>query len=48
VDLYGRQLRIQFLRRLRGERRFDTTHSLIAQMEEDVKRTRSLLASGAA
>jgi riboflavin kinase/FMN adenylyltransferase len=48
VDLYGRRLRIQFLRRLRGERRFDTAHSLIAQMEEDVERTRSLLASGPA
>jgi riboflavin kinase/FMN adenylyltransferase len=45
VDLYGRRLRIQFLRRLRGERRFDTARSLIAQMEEDVERTRSLLAS---
>jgi riboflavin kinase/FMN adenylyltransferase len=48
VDLYGRRLRIQFLRRLRGERRFETAHSLIAQMEEDVERTRSLLASGPA
>ena len=48
VDLYGRRLRIQFLRRLRGERRFDTAGSLIAQMEEDVERTRSLLASGPA
>jgi riboflavin kinase/FMN adenylyltransferase len=48
VDLYGRRLRIQFLRRLRGERRFETASSLIAQMEEDVERTRSLLASGPA
>jgi riboflavin kinase / FMN adenylyltransferase len=48
VDLYGRRLRIQFLRRLRGERRFDTARSLIAQMEEDVERTRTLLASGPA
>ena len=48
VDLYGRRLRIQFLRRLRGERRFDSAGSLIAQMEEDVKRTRTLLASGPA
>ena len=39
VDLYGRRLRIQFLRRLRGERRFDSADSLIAQMEEDVERT---------
>jgi riboflavin kinase/FMN adenylyltransferase len=48
VELYGRRLRIKFLRRLRGERRFDSARSLIAQMEEDVERTRTLLASGPA
>jgi riboflavin kinase / FMN adenylyltransferase len=48
VDLYGRRLRIQFLRRLRGERRFDSADALVAQMEEDVERTRTLLASGPA
>lgn len=48
ADLYGRRLRIQFLRRLRGERRFDSAHSLVEQMREDVERTRTLLASGPA
>lgn len=48
VDLYGRQLRIQFVRRLRGERRFDSAQSLVEQMREDVERTRTLLASGPA
>jgi riboflavin kinase/FMN adenylyltransferase len=48
VDLYGRQLRIAFLRRLRGERRFESTQALVEQMRRDVERTRTLLASGAA
>jgi riboflavin kinase/FMN adenylyltransferase len=48
VDLYGRQLRIAFLRRLRGERRFESVQALIEQMRHDVERTRTLLASGAA
>ncbi len=45
ADLYGRQLRVEFVRRLRGERRFDSADSLIEQMREDVERTRALLAS---
>jgi riboflavin kinase / FMN adenylyltransferase len=48
VDLYGRQLRIEFVRRLRGERRFDSAQSLVEQMQDDVERARTLLASGAA
>jgi riboflavin kinase/FMN adenylyltransferase len=48
VDLYGHQLRIAFLRRLRGERRFESVQALIEQMRHDVERTRTLLASGAA
>lgn len=42
VDLYGRQLTIEFLERLRGERRFDSVEALVAQMQEDVARTRAL------
>lgn len=41
-DLYGSQLRLEFLQRLRGERRFDTPEALIAQMHRDVERTREL------
>ena len=48
VDLYGHRLRIQFLSRLRGERRFESARSLVEQMREDVERTRTLLASGPA
>lgn len=42
VDLYGRHLEIDFLARLRGERRFDSVDALIEQMHEDVQRTREL------
>jgi riboflavin kinase / FMN adenylyltransferase len=41
-DLYGRELRIDFLARLRGERRFDSPEALIEQMRADVERTREL------
>jgi riboflavin kinase/FMN adenylyltransferase len=41
-DLYGSQLRLEFLERLRGERRFDTAEALIAQMHRDVEQTRRI------
>jgi riboflavin kinase/FMN adenylyltransferase len=42
VDLYGSRLRVEFVRRLRGERRFDTVDALVDQMRADVARTREL------
>jgi riboflavin kinase/FMN adenylyltransferase len=44
-DLYGHQLSLEFLARLRGERRFDTSEALIAQMHRDVQHTRELVAA---
>ncbi len=44
-DLYGRQLRLDFLARLRGERRFSSAEDLIEQMRRDVERTREIAAS---
>jgi riboflavin kinase/FMN adenylyltransferase len=41
-DIYGRELRLHFLRRLRGERRFATSEALVEQMHQDVARTREL------
>jgi riboflavin kinase/FMN adenylyltransferase len=41
-DLYGRQLRLDFLERLRGERRFSSAQDLIEQMHRDVSLTREL------
>jgi riboflavin kinase/FMN adenylyltransferase len=44
-DLYGQNLRIAFVQRLRGERRFASVEDLIAQMHRDVEEARSLCAS---
>jgi riboflavin kinase / FMN adenylyltransferase len=41
VDLYGSELRLEFLTRLRGERRFDSAEELIAQMNGDIADTRA-------
>jgi riboflavin kinase / FMN adenylyltransferase len=47
VDLYGQLLTIEFLVRLRGERRFDSVEALVEQMARDVERTRGLCAARA-
>jgi riboflavin kinase / FMN adenylyltransferase len=44
-DLYGRELRLEFLARLRGERRFEDPESLVEQMRRDVERTRGIAAT---
>jgi riboflavin kinase/FMN adenylyltransferase len=44
-DLYGRKLRVAFVERLRGERRFPSVEDLIAQMHRDVEEARELCAS---
>jgi riboflavin kinase/FMN adenylyltransferase len=41
-DLYGAPLRLQFLERLRGERRFDSAEALVEQMHDDVRRAREI------
>jgi riboflavin kinase / FMN adenylyltransferase len=40
ADIYGRELRLEFLERLRGERRFDSADALVEQMADDVERSR--------
>ncbi len=42
-DLYGRTLCLQFLQRLRGERRFDSPDALIEQMQTDVAQARAIV-----
>ena len=44
-DLYGQRIRVEFLERLREERRFPTPAELVAQVEEDIARTREVAAS---
>jgi riboflavin kinase/FMN adenylyltransferase len=44
-DLYGRPLRVAFIARLRGEKRFTSVEELVAQMHRDVEEARELCAS---
>ncbi len=37
-DLYGETLRIAFLERMRGEKRFESVDELVEQMQRDVRR----------
>lgn len=41
-DLYGRTMRIDFIDRLRDERRFDNKEALMAQIAEDIERVKEL------
>ena len=42
-DLYGQVLTVEFISRLRGERRFESVDALVEQMHRDVERTREIL-----
>jgi riboflavin kinase / FMN adenylyltransferase len=44
ADLYGETLRVAFVERLRGERRFESTEALVDQMRGDVSEVRRILA----
>lgn len=43
-DLYGRQIEIEFVQRLRPELRFDTVEALIEQIRRDLDQARQILA----
>jgi riboflavin kinase / FMN adenylyltransferase len=42
-DLYGRELRLEFIERTRGERRFESVDALVAQMHEDVRQIEQIV-----
>ncbi|MEA2340087.1 MAG: riboflavin kinase / adenylyltransferase, partial [Solirubrobacteraceae bacterium] len=42
-DLYGTGLRLEFVKRLRGEKRFESVDVLVEQIGRDVGETRALL-----
>jgi riboflavin kinase/FMN adenylyltransferase len=42
-DLYGKSLRVAFVKRLRGERRFPGPEELIAATHKDVAEAREIL-----
>ena len=44
LDLYGKELRVEFVARIRGMRRFAGVDELVEAMQDDVDRTREALA----
>ena len=42
-NIYDQTLRLEFVRRLRGEEKFDSIQALLVQMDEDVHQTRDIL-----
>ena len=44
-DLYGQELRIEFRKRLRGEKRFASVDALVEQMGRDVDEARAFVES---
>jgi riboflavin kinase / FMN adenylyltransferase len=46
-DLYGREMEVEFIERIRDELKFDSIPALVAEMERDKKRARAILASWA-
>ncbi len=48
ADLYGQHVAVDFVKHLRGMRRFDSVDELIAAMRGDVEQTRQVLAAGSA
>ncbi len=42
ADLYGQNLRVAFVRRLRGEKRFSSSEELVEAMERDVEQARQV------
>jgi riboflavin kinase/FMN adenylyltransferase len=45
-DLYGQRLRVAFVERIRGERKFAGIDALVAQIRDDAARARSMLEQG--
>jgi riboflavin kinase / FMN adenylyltransferase len=45
ADIYGRELRLDFIQRLRGEKRFESVDALVEQMHRDVEQTREIVAA---
>ncbi|OHU99629.1 bifunctional riboflavin kinase/FAD synthetase [Mycobacterium talmoniae] len=46
ADLYGQHVALDFVARIRGQRKFDSVRELVAAMDTDTDRARNLLAGG--
>ncbi|MDA1349319.1 MAG: bifunctional riboflavin kinase/FAD synthetase [Chloroflexi bacterium] len=47
-DLYGQQVRLEFVGRLRDEEKYDSVEALLEQIDRDVEQTRAILGGRAA
>jgi riboflavin kinase/FMN adenylyltransferase len=43
-DLYGREMEVEFIERIRDELKFDSIPALVAEMTRDKERAREILA----
>jgi riboflavin kinase/FMN adenylyltransferase len=43
-DLYGREIEVEFIEFIRGDRRFRSVDELVAQMDQDIAKAREILA----
>jgi riboflavin kinase/FMN adenylyltransferase len=43
-DLYGQTMRVEFIERLRDERRFESAEALMVQVTKDIERAREIAA----
>ncbi len=46
ADLYGQHVALDFVARIRGQQKFDSIDDLVAAMDDDTARTRTLLSAG--
>ena len=44
-DLYGREMEVEFIERIRDELKFDSLDALVAEMNRDKERARAILRS---
>jgi riboflavin kinase/FMN adenylyltransferase len=47
-DLYGKEMEVEFVAFIRGDRKFDSAEALVKQMDEDVAKVRDVLIGGEA
>ena len=45
ADIYGRRIEVEFVERLRGEKKFDGVEAMTEQVQRDAARAREILAS---
>ncbi|EUA09586.1 riboflavin kinase family protein [Mycobacterium kansasii 732] len=46
ADLYGQHVALDFVARIRGQKKFESVRDLVAEIAADTERTRTLLAAG--